>query len=164
MEPLEYGGDMALDVMKQQFTWKESPTKFEAGTMPIASVIGLKTAIDYLQEAGFDNIYRYTKDLYEYLMDKLNDIKDIELYNKNSDTFIFTFNLKNVPSHDAISFFSEKHIALRAGQHCAKLVHDFLGIHSSLRGTVYLYNTYEEVDLFVDTLKEAIEYFKKLGF
>jgi len=164
MEPLEYGGDMALDVMKQQFTWKESPTKFEAGTMPIASAIGLKAAVEYLQKAGLDNIHKYTKELYNYLMDKLKDIKDIDLYNKNSDTFIFTFNLKNVPSHDAITFFSEKHIALRAGQHCAKLIHDFLGINSSLRGTIYLYNTYEDVDLFIDTLKEAIDYFKKLGF
>ncbi|MFP4478750.1 MAG: aminotransferase class V-fold PLP-dependent enzyme [Candidatus Izemoplasmatales bacterium] len=164
MEPIEYGGDMALDVMKQQFTWKESPTKFEAGTMPIASAIGLKAAIEYLQKADFDKIYDYCKDLYDYLMVKLKDIDGIELYNENSDTFIFTFNLKNVPSHDAISFFSEKHIALRAGQHCAKLIHDFLGIHSSLRGTIYLYNTYEEVDLFIETLKEAIDYFKKLGF
>jgi cysteine desulfurase/selenocysteine lyase len=164
MEPLEYGGDMALDVMKQQFSWKESPTKFEAGTMPIASVIGLKAAVEYLQNTGIDNIHEYSKNLYDYFIDKIKDIKDIEFYNKNSDTFMFTFNLKNVPSHDAISYFSEKHIALRAGQHCAKLIHDFLGIHSSLRGTIYFYNTYEDVDFLVETLIEAIDYFKKLGF
>ncbi|QWB99639.1 cysteine desulfurase [Mycoplasmatota bacterium] len=164
MEPIEFGGDMALDVMKTQFSWKESPIKFEAGTMPIASVIGLKAAIEYLKNVGLDNIHQYTKDLYDYLIKKLNELDGIELYNHHSDTFIFTFNLKNVPSHDAISYFSEKHIALRAGQHCAKLIHDFLNINASLRGTIYFYNTYKDVDVLVDTMKEAIDYFKKLGF
>lgn len=164
MNPIEFGGDMALDVMKDQFSWKESPAKFEAGTMPIAEVIGLKAAVDYIQNIGIQEIHNYCKQLYEYLMDKLNKIDELEIYNHHSDTFIFTFNLKNVPSHDAISFFSEENIALRAGQHCAKLIHDYLGINSSLRGTVYFYNTYEDIDTLVETIKEAINYFKELGF
>lgn len=164
MEPLEFGGDMALDVFKNRFSWKEAPTKFEAGTMPIASVIGLKAAIDYFNQAGMENIHAYSEKLYQYFINKAKKIDGIQIYNMNSDTFIFTFNLKNVPSHDAVSFFSEKKIALRAGQHCAKLIHDFLGINSSLRGTIYFYNTYEDVDLLLDTIQEAIDYFKELGF
>jgi cysteine desulfurase/selenocysteine lyase len=164
MTPIEYGGDMALDVMKGQFTWKETPLKFEAGTMPIAEAFGLKAAIDYIQNIGFESIHTYTENLYQYLMDKLSHVEGIELYNHGSDTFIFTFNLINVPSHDAISFFAEKNIALRAGQHCAKLIHDFLGLNSSLRGTIYFYNTYEDIDVLVKEIQAAVQYFKALGF
>lgn len=164
MQPIEFGGDMALDVFKDQFSWKEAPTKFEAGTMPIASVIGLKAAIDYFNQIGLNKIHAYSRDLYHYFIDQVKDLEDVIIYNKNSDTFIFTFNLKNIPAHDAVSFFSEKRIALRAGQHCAKLIHDFLNMNASLRGTIYFYNTYEEVDLLITTIKEAIRYFRNLGF
>lgn len=164
MTPLEFGGDMSLDVEKDGFSWKESPLKFEAGTMPIAEAIGLKAAIEYLEKVTIDKIHSYSEKLYHYLMTSLESIQGIDLYNHQSDTFIFTFNLSNVPSHDAISFFAEKNIALRAGQHCAKLIHDHLGIHSSLRGTIYFYNTYEDVDQLVLAIKEAIQYFKELGF
>jgi cysteine desulfurase/selenocysteine lyase len=164
MTPVEYGGDMALDVMKGQFTWKETPLKFEAGTMPIAEAFGLKAAIEYIQNIGFESIHTYTEKLYQYLVDKLSRIEGIEIYNHASDTFIFTFNLKNVPSHDAISFFAEKNIALRAGQHCAKLIHDFLGQNSTLRGTIYFYNTYDDVDDLVKEIHAGVQYFKALGF
>lgn len=164
MTPIEFGGDMSLDVMKHQFSWKEAPIKFEAGTMPIAEAIGFSKAVEYLNQAGFENINEHSKALYHVLIKELKKIKEVILYNPNSDTFIFTFNIKDVPAHDAITFFAEKNIALRAGQHCAKLVHDFLNIQSSLRGTIYLYNTLEDVHALIDTLKEAIEYFRALGF
>ncbi|MCF7924498.1 MAG: cysteine desulfurase [Candidatus Izimaplasma sp.] len=164
IKPIEFGGDMTIDVEKNSFGWKVSPTKFEAGTMPIAGAIGLKTAVDYLTNIGIDKVSEYTKDLYNYFLNQVEMIKGLIIYNPNSDANIFTFNLENVPSHDAISFFAEKNIALRAGQHCAKLIHDYLNINASLRGTIYIYNTYEEIDFLVETIKEAIDYFKKLGF
>jgi len=164
MQPIEFGGDMALDVMKYQFSWKETPIKFESGTMPIAEVLGLSKAIDYIQNIGFDQMHAHSKALYDSLYNALSKMEGIELYNHDSDTFIFTFNLTNVPAHDAITFYAEKNIALRAGQHCAKLVHDFLGIHASLRGTIYFYNTEEDIQYLIETTKEAIEYFKSLGF
>lgn len=164
MKPIEFGGDMSLDVMKHQFSWKEAPVKFEAGTMPIAEAIGLSKAVEYIQALSFDKIDEHSIYLYNYLMKELKKIKDIVIYNPSSDTYIFTFNIKDVPAHDAITYFAEKNVALRAGQHCAKLVHDFLGIQSSLRGTIYLYNTIEDVNVFIKTLKDAIEYFRALGF
>ena len=164
MDPIDFGGDMALDVMKHQFSWKESPIKFEAGTMPIAEAIGLAKAIDYLEMVSLKTIHELSQSVYEYLMAQCAGIKEIEIYNPNSDTFIFTFNIHQVPAHDAITFFAEQNIALRAGQHCAKLAHDFLKIPSSLRGTIYFYNTKKDVDVFVSTLKEAINYFRSLGF
>ncbi len=164
LEPVEFGGDMNEWVEKDETTWKKAPVKFEAGTMPIASVLGLKTAVEYLQNLGIENIMNYTHTLYHYFVKELEKISGVEIYNKGSDTGIITFNLTNVPSHDAISFYTQKKIALRSGQHCAKLIHDWLGIHSSLRVSVYFYNKMSEVDTFLETTKEAVEYFKQLGF
>jgi len=164
LEPLEYGGDMNEDVEKEQSTWKKIPQKFEAGTMPIAEVLGFKQAVDYLNKIGLPNIMKYTEELYQHFFKEMAKIDDIEIYNPNSDTGILTFNIKDVPAHDAISFYAEKNIALRSGQHCAKLIHDFLGIQASLRASVYFYNKIEEVNKFIEVTKEAIQYFRKLGF
>jgi cysteine desulfurase/selenocysteine lyase len=164
LEPMEFGGDMNEDVEKDHSTWKASPQKFEAGTMPIAEVIGFGAAVDYLENLGLKEIMNYTENLYKQLFNEMKKLEDIEIYNPNSDTGILTFNLKNVPAHDAISYYAEKNIALRSGQHCAKLIHDFLGINSSLRASVYFYNRKEEVDRFIEVTKEAIKYFRKLGF
>ncbi|MDY0317999.1 MAG: cysteine desulfurase [Candidatus Izemoplasmatales bacterium] len=164
LEPVEFGGDMNEDVEKDVSTWKKSPFKFEAGTMPIASVIGLKAAVQYLEKLGLENIHSYSMDLYKYLLKEMNKIEGLTIYNPNSDTGILTYNLSNVPAHDAITYYAEKNIALRSGQHCAKLIHDFLNIHSSLRVTVYFYNTKTEIDRFIEVTKEAIAYFKNIGF
>lgn len=164
LEPTEFGGDMNEDVEKDESTWKKAPFKFEAGTMPIAGVIGLKEAIQYLEELGLENIHAYSMDLYAYLLQEMNKIEGLSIYNPYSDTGILTFNINGVPAHDAITYYAEKNIALRSGQHCAKLIHDFLNIHSSLRVTVYFYNTKTEVDKFIEVTKEAIKYFKAIGF
>jgi len=164
LEPIEFGGDMNEDVEKVTSTWKKSPFKFEAGTMPIAGVIGMAEAVRYLNGIGIEKAENYVKELYEYLYEKLSALSGIKIYNPKSDTGIMTFNLINVPAHDAISFYAEKNIALRSGQHCAKLIHDFLGIGSSLRASVYFYNTKDEVDTFIEVTKEAVAYFKKIGF
>ncbi len=164
LEPIEFGGDMNEDVEKIDSTWKKYPLKFEAGTMPIAEVIGLKEAINYLDNLGLENIHSYSMDLYQHLQNEINKIDGITVYNPNSDTGILTYNFDGVPAHDAITYYAEKNIALRSGQHCAKLIHDFLNIHSSLRVTVYFYNTKEEVNRFIEVTKEAIKYFKSVGF
>ncbi|OQX93313.1 MAG: cysteine desulfurase [Tenericutes bacterium 4572_104] len=164
MDPFEYGGDMNEEVNKDDSVWKPIPQKFEAGTMPIASVIALSKAIEYLQKIGLDNIHNYEMDVYQYAIRKLSQIDGITIYNKDSDTGIISFNLDNVPSHDAITFYAERDIALRAGQHCAKLICDWLGINSCLRASFYLYNTKSQIDEFIVATEEAVEYFKKLGF
>ena len=164
MEPFEYGGDMNEDVEKAESTWKRSPQKFEAGTMPIASVIGLSEAIKYLENIGLETIHQHISNVHRYAVAQLAKIEGVTIYNKGSETGIIAFNLDNVPSHDAISFFAEQQVALRAGQHCAKLICDWLGIHSCLRASIYLYNSYQDVDQFISSVKEAVTYFKELGF
>jgi cysteine desulfurase/selenocysteine lyase len=117
-----------------------------------------------LDNLGLENIHSYSMDLYQHLQNEIKKIDGITVYNPNSDTGILTYNFDGVPAHDAITYYAEKNIALRSGQHCAKLIHDFLNIHSSLRVTVYFYNTKEEVNRFIEVTKEAIKYFKSVGF
>lgn len=164
LEPFEYGGDMNDDVNKDVSYWKTGPQKFEAGTMPIGSVIGLKAAIEYLENIGLNNINAYVDQLHRYAIGQLKQVEGIKIYNPTSETGIITFNIDNVPSHDAISYLAEKKVAIRAGQHCAKLICDWLGVYSCLRASLYIYNTFKDVDVLVETIKEAITYFKKLGF
>ncbi len=164
MEPLELGGDMNEDVEKDFSTWKVTPYKFEAGTMPVASVIGMSKAIEYLQNIGLSNIDSMIRQLYKYTYAQLKKIPGITIYNPDADTGIIAFNLDNVPSHDAVSYFADKRICIRAGHHCAMLVTKWLGIPSCLRASFYLYNTYEEADKLIQTTKNAVQFFRELGF
>ncbi len=164
MEPLELGGEMNEEVNKQHSVWKDSPYKFEAGTMPIASVIGLAKAVEYLTSAGIDTIEDYTKRIRNYAYQQLKKIEGIEIYNPTSDSSIIAFNIKNVHPHDAASYFAEKKVALRAGHHCAQLIIKWLGIEACLRASFYLYNTYEDADQLVQTAKAAVKFFRSVGF
>jgi len=164
MEPVEVGGDMNDDVSKTASTWKESPYKFESGTMPIASVIGLRKAFEYIELNSLEELEKRTISVYRYTMAQLSKIEGVEIYNPHADTPIIAFNLKNVPSHDAVTYYSEKNICLRSGHHCAMLVTKWLKIPACLRASFYIYNDYKDADAFIETTKEAVAFFKKLGF
>lgn len=164
MEPLEYGGDMVDFVEKDHAVWKDVPQRFEAGTMPIASVFGLSKAIDYLEAVGLGRIHDHIVKLAKKTIDGLRAIEGVEIYNEHSDSGIVTFNLKNVPSHDALSFYAEENVALRAGHHCAMLVGKKLGVNSTLRASFYLYNDEEDVRRFLEVTGQAVDYFRTLGF
>ncbi len=164
MEPLELGGEMNEEVGKYQSVWKDAPYKFEAGTMPIASVIGLAKAIEYLNHVNLEEIENHTKRIRNYAYQQLKKIDGIEIYNPTSDSSIIAFNIKNVHPHDAASYFAEKKVALRAGHHCAQLIIKWLNIEACLRASFYLYNTYEDADQLVLTAKAAVKFFRSVGF
>ena len=164
MEPLELGGEMNEEVGKYQSVWKDAPYKFEAGTMPIASVIGLAKAIEYLNHVNLEEIENHTKRIRNYAYQQLKKIDGIEIYNPTSDSSIIAFNIKNIHPHDAASYFAEKKVALRAGHHCAQLIIKWLNIEACLRASFYLYNTYEDADQLVQTAKAAVKFFRSVGF
>lgn len=164
LEPIEFGGEMNEEVNKDNSVWKDAPYKFEAGTMPIASVIALSKAIDYIESVGQSNIEDHTCRLRNYAYQQLKKIEGIEIYNPTSESSIIAFNIKNVHPHDAASYFAEKKVALRAGHHCAQLIIKWLHIEACLRASFYLYNTYEDADAFVQTVKSAVKFFRSVGF
>ncbi|CCV66410.1 Cysteine desulfurase, SufS family [Paracholeplasma brassicae] len=161
MEPSEYGGDMVDFVVKDNAKWKDTPYKFEAGTPIISGAIGLSSAIKYLMSIGFEAIEAHTKELHRYTLEKLKDIKGIEVYNSKSDTGIITFNIIGVHPHDAASIFDKNKVCIRAGHHCAQLITKWLGQIATLRATLYIYNNYEDCDRFIDSVKETIDFFNQ---
>jgi len=164
MPPIEFGGDMNDNVNLYDASWKEVPYKFETGTPPIAGAIGLGAAIDYLKEVGLENIAKHEKELKDYTIEKLQEIEDIVIYNKNADTGIIAFNIEGVHPHDAVTFFDGNNICMRAGHHCAQLIIKWLEVVATLRVSFYLYNTKEDCDKFVESVKGARDFFKSVGF
>ena len=164
MPPIEFGGDMNDNVNLFDASWKDTPYKFETGTPPIAEVIGLGAAIDYLLSIGLNEIGTYERELKEYAIEKMKQIEGIEIYNPTGETGIISFNIKSVHPHDAITFFDGDNICMRAGHHCAQLVIKWLQVVATLRVSFYLYNTKEDCDKFVESLKNARDFFKEMGF
>lgn len=156
MEPFMLGGGSnARFDMCGNILLKDAPYKYETGTPPIEGVLGFHAAIQYLSEIGMDNIHAYEKELHDYAIEKLSKLDNLILYNPHADTGIITFNVKDVFAQDAASYFNTQGIALRAGQHCAKLLIDKLKTSATLRASLYFYNTKEEIDTFVEVCKNA---------
>ena len=161
LEPVYFGGDMNNDVDFNKTEIKKPPYCFETGTPAIAEAIGLAKAIEFIEAIGYDAIQKVELDLLDYAIDKLKDIKDVTIYNKNADLGIINFNINGVHPHDAATIFDNYNVALRAGHHCAQLVSRTLGVNGTLRASIYVYNNKEDIDAFIDAIKETISFFKQ---
>lgn len=153
IKPIIFGGGMNASF---QFdgtrVYNELPSLLEAGTPNIAGVIGLGEAIKYLNNIGMDNIAKYEKDLKKYAVNKLKEVKDIIIYNENSESGIITFNIKDIFAQDLAIYLNKYNICVRAGNHCAKILKDEIGIKNTCRVSLYFYNTKEEIDYLVNVL------------
>lgn len=154
--PLKYGGGMneSFDSDKS-YILKNYPTNLEAGTPPIAEVIGLKEAINYVTSIGVDNIHKHELELKKYLISKIQNMDNIIIYNKHTESGIVTFNIKDVFAQDTSIYLNTYGIAIRAGNHCAKILKDEIGIKNTCRISFYIYNTFEEIDKLVEALKNS---------
>ena len=162
-DPVEFGGGMIGVVEEKSSTWAILPDKFEAGTPLLAEAAGLGATIKYLEDIGLENIESYTKELTKYLYDELSKISNIKIYGTNeiSDRVsLVSFNLEGVHPHDLTSFLDEKGICIRAGHQCTQPLLGKLGAYSVARASLYFYNTKEEIDFFIEVLKETKEFFE----
>lgn len=162
-DPVEFGGGMIGVVEEKSSTWAILPDKFEAGTPLLAEAAGLGATIKYLEDIGLENIESYTKELTKYLYDKLSKISNIKIYGTNeiSDRVsLVSFNLEGVHPHDLTSFLDEKGICIRAGHQCTQPLLGKLGAYSVARASLYFYNSKEEIDFFIQVLKETKEFFE----
>ena len=162
-DPVEFGGGMIGVVEEKLSTWAILPDKFEAGTPLLAEAAGLGATIKYLENIGLENIESYTKELTKYLYDELSKISNIKIYGTNeiSDRVsLVSFNLEGVHPHDLTSFLDEKGICIRAGHQCTQPLLGKLGAYSVARASLYFYNTKEEIDFFIEVLKETKEFFE----
>lgn len=155
LEPTNLGGGMneSFDNIDEVYL-KEIPTRLEAGTPNIAGVIGLGAAIDYLNKIGLDNIKLYEIKLKKYLIDKLKSIPHINIINEECDSGIVAFNVDGVFPQDVAYFLNKYNICVRAGNHCAKILKNAIGVKNTVRVSLYFYNTESEIDKLVELLKD----------
>ncbi len=147
------GGNNARFDMCGDVTFLQPPAKFEAGTMNLDGIYGLGAAIDYLNNLGMQNIEKYEKDLRHYAIEKLKTLPNLIIYNENAEGSIITINVKDVFAQDEASYLNSKGICVRSGEHCAKILHEFLHTVATVRISFYFYNTKEEVDYLYEVLK-----------
>lgn len=156
IQPFLYGGDMIKCVSLEKSEWNDLPLRFEAGTSNVEGAIGLGAAIDYLNKIGLENVREHDANLTKYALEKLSNISDVEIYgpkNANKKTGLIAFNFNNVHPHDVSHILDDEGIEIRSGHHCAMPLHKRLGIESSARISFYIYNTKEEIDKFIEALK-----------
>ena len=165
MPAYQKGGDMILEVTYEESSWNEVPWKFEAGTPNIAGAVGLKSAIDYLQDISMEEIREHEKDITEYMYNEIRNIEGIDILgpeNIDERAGLISFNVPDVHPHDLGTFLDTKGIAIRTGHHCAMPLIKKLGSHSSARASFYIYNTKQEIDEFINQINNSISYFNNV--
>jgi len=158
MPPFLFGGDMIEYVEEQNTTFAELPFKFEAGTQNVEGAVGLSAAIDYLEDIGLDKIHEYEMELTAYALEKMKEIPYVKIYGstdlKNRGGVI-SFSIEGCHPHDVSSIVDTYGVAIRAGHHCAQPLMKFVGAPATSRASFYFYNTKEEVDVFIDSIKNV---------
>lgn len=160
LDPVYYGGDMMDTASKDSILIKEAPYRFEVGTPAIAEVIGLGEAVRFINSIGFEEIRKCENELRDYLFSEIKKVNGITVYNMDSDEPILCFNINNVHPHDATTMYDEAGICLRAGHHCAELLSRHLKVDGTLRASLYIYNTKEDIDKFIEKTKYIVDFFK----
>jgi len=159
MHPLLTGGGMNSRFETcGHISYQVPPLKFEAGTQNIAGVLGLAKACEYLNSIGLDNIEKHELRLRKAMIEGMKEIPFIKLYNEDADSGIITFNIDKVFAQDAASLFNSKGICVRSGQHCAKILLDFLKTDATIRASLYLYNDDKDVEQFIDACKHGKDF------
>lgn len=154
--PLILGGGMNEDFTKEgNCVLHPAPRKLEGGTLNIDGIYGLNAAIKYLESIGMENIQKHEQELRKYAIEKMKGIKDLVIYNENADAGIISFNIKNVFAQDLATLLNSKGIAVRSGNHCAKILKEQINEIATVRASFYLYTTKEDIDALVEALKEG---------
>ncbi|KAI3943067.1 hypothetical protein MKW92_018383 [Papaver armeniacum] len=175
MPPFLGGGEMIADVFLDNSTYAEPPSRFEAGTPAIGETIGLGAAVDYLSGIGMQKIHDYEIELADYLYKSLRSIPNIRIYGPAPSrtvrraalcAFNIDFSAFDVDANatDIVIYLDSQHaVATQSGNHCAQPLHSDLDVNSSARASLYFYNTKEDVDTFIEALKDTINFFKQGG-
>lgn len=161
LPPYQFGGDMIKEVYPDKTTFADLPARLEAGTPPIAEAIGLKSAIEFVQQITMDEIQKQEKQVFNYLIKRLKEIKDIQfLGNPDLKSGLISFNIKGIHPNDISMILGKQNVCVRVGHHCAMPIHQFFGNSASIRASLGLYNDKQDVDAFISALQKAIGFFK----
>ncbi len=161
MLPYTFGGGMNENYNEEHLELVEIPYRFEAGTPNIADIVGFSESIKFLNEIGMDTIERKEKYLRKYLIEELEKIPYIKIYNKYNEGSTVIINIDGIMSGDLGLYLNTKGICVRSGKHCAKMGDNK---EDTVRISLYFYNTYEEIDILIDALKKKQEIYNFAGF
>ena len=156
LPPYQGGGEMIKEVTFEKTTYADLPHKFEAGTPNIAGGIVLGTAVDYMNEIGFENIQAQELALLEYGTQRLSEIEGLRIYGTSENkTSVISFNIDGIHPYDIGTIIDKLGIAVRTGHHCAQPIMNFFEIPGTIRASFSFYNTKEEIDSLVEAVKKA---------
>ena len=159
--PYQGGGSMIKNVDTDSSTYLNGFQKFEAGTPPIAEVIGLSASLDFINEVGIDKIYEYENELTKYAYNQMLKNNDIKIYGDfKNQTSIISFNIDGIHFNDLAMLLDKKNIAIRTGHHCAQPFMKYFNISGNARMSVGVYNTKDDIDYFINSIDEIREILK----
>ncbi|MDP2485577.1 SufS family cysteine desulfurase [Pseudoalteromonas marina] len=157
LDVYQTGGEMIDKVYLTHSTYRPAPAKFETGTPNISGVVGFSAALDYLNALQNEQLQKYEQKLFNYAAEKLVTIQGITIYSNLSDNIgTLSFNFKDEHPYDLATLLDGYGVAVRAGHHCTQPLMTHLGINGTLRASFCFYNTHEDVDIFINSLKECI--------
>jgi cysteine desulfurase / selenocysteine lyase len=158
MPPYMGGGEMIADVFLDHSTYAALPHKFEAGTPAIGEAVGLGAAINYMRGLGMDAVKAYEQELGQYLYASLTQFKEVTVYGPRPPrAALCAFNIDKLNSSDIATMLDLEGVAVRSGHHCAQPLHRALGVETSARASLYVYNTRTDIDAFIVALKSSVD-------
>jgi cysteine desulfurase/selenocysteine lyase len=158
LPPYQFGGEMIEQVTFEKTTFNELPYKYEAGTPNVEGAIALETALKYMKSVGLDNIFAHEDKLLKTAEEKLKNIEGVRIVgNASSKAAVLSFVINGIHPYDLGTLLDQFGVAVRTGHHCAQPLIDFFGLPGTVRASFAMYNTSEEVDIFVQALEKAVK-------
>jgi cysteine desulfurase/selenocysteine lyase len=156
-EPYQRGGGTTFHVDHETAFWRDFPHVLEAGTLPLANIVGFEAALRYLTTIGFDDLRDHEARLFRHCIDELRDMSPIRLLAPvvaQDAQSLISFNVEDMHAHDVAAFLDMHNIAVRAGNHCAQIAHKALNVPASVRASFYGYTTHDDIDRFITALRQ----------
>ena len=161
MPPYQGGGGMINEVKKENISFAESPTKFEAGTMQTAEVVAFSESIRLIEKIGLKKISEIENDVLGYGLEKIRKNNSINLVgNPKNKASVLSFTVKGIHPHDVATILDDDGVAIRAGHHCCQILHEKIGLPATARASIGLYNTREDIDVLINALEKCKKVFK----
>ena len=158
--PYQGGGGMISEVLKDNITFASTPTKFEAGTMQTAEVVGFSEAINFIENLGIEKINKHENEILEYGIEKLKRNNSVKIFGDPKERgSVISFTMKGIHPHDIATILDEDGVAIRAGHHCCQILHDKMGIPATARASFGVYNTKEDIDILCDSINKCKKVF-----
>ena len=160
LPPYQGGGGMIEEVKKDNITYPQSPTKYEAGTLQTAEVVGFSESIKFIEDIGIKNIMEHERKILEYGLEEIkknNSVRVIGDPKKRGS--IISFTIKGIHPHDIATILDEDGVAIRAGHHCCQILHEKMGIAASARASLGIYNSKDDIDALSSAIKKCNKVF-----